>query len=95
MTRKEPNTLSLKTVWRQKINEVWLTVFPGCLRPAVPLLPGGVLLLRRLPGGGASLQRHGQLPHWHLHRAVRGPRLLPVRLPAGVQAAAHHHQDAA
>nr|XP_040058192.1 Y+L amino acid transporter 2 isoform X1 [Gasterosteus aculeatus aculeatus]XP_040058199.1 Y+L amino acid transporter 2 isoform X1 [Gasterosteus aculeatus aculeatus]XP_040058206.1 Y+L amino acid transporter 2 isoform X1 [Gasterosteus aculeatus aculeatus]XP_040058214.1 Y+L amino acid transporter 2 isoform X1 [Gasterosteus aculeatus aculeatus]XP_040058221.1 Y+L amino acid transporter 2 isoform X1 [Gasterosteus aculeatus aculeatus]XP_040058229.1 Y+L amino acid transporter 2 isoform X1 [Gasterost len=68
---------------------------PAETSQAVPLLPGGVLLLRRLPGGGASLQRHSQLPHWHLHRAVRGPRLLPVRLPAGVQAAAHHHQDAA
>ncbi|XP_061876631.1 Y+L amino acid transporter 2 isoform X2 [Entelurus aequoreus] len=59
------------------------------------LLPGGVLHVRRVPGGRATLQRHPQLPNRHRHRPVGRARLLPGRLPARVQAPARHHQAAA
>ncbi|XP_061819657.1 Y+L amino acid transporter 2 isoform X2 [Nerophis lumbriciformis] len=59
------------------------------------LLPGGVLHVRRVPGGRAALQRHPQLPDRHRHRPVGRARLLPGRLPARVQAPARHHQAAA
>lgn len=58
-------------------------------------VPHHLLLLYDIPGGGAPLQRHAQLPDWHRHRPVRRARLLPGHLPARVQEAAHHYKTTA
>ncbi|XP_053280663.1 Y+L amino acid transporter 2 isoform X1 [Pleuronectes platessa] len=62
---------------------------------AVFIFPGGVLYVRHLPGGRASLQRHRQLSDRHRHCPVRSPCLLPGSLLTGVQATTYHHQAAA
>uniref|UniRef100_A0A3Q2PPX9 Solute carrier family 7 member 7 n=1 Tax=Fundulus heteroclitus TaxID=8078 RepID=A0A3Q2PPX9_FUNHE len=55
---------------------------------AQPLLPHHFLPPHHLPGGGAPLQRHRQLPDRDRHRRVRGARLLPLLLHPGQQEAA-------
>ncbi|XP_069575076.1 Y+L amino acid transporter 1 isoform X1 [Brachyistius frenatus] len=52
---------------------------------AQSVLPHRLLPAHRLPGGGAALQRHHQLPDRHRHRPVGGARLLPLLLHAGQQ----------
>ncbi|XP_077961762.1 Y+L amino acid transporter 1 isoform X1 [Gasterosteus aculeatus] len=54
---------------------------------AQSLLPHRLLRALGLPGGGAALQRHHQLPDRHRHRPVRSARLLPLLLHSGQQEA--------
>jgi len=61
---------------------------------AESLLPHHLLRALGLPGGGAALQRHRELPDRHRHRSVGSARLLPLHLHAGPKEATlatQHH----